>query len=84
MAVMMKCGHVGNAIRESDKKPVCSICYGLKPEGEIASESPSLSGRTAKCMDCGKIVESALDLPFFAMYNVREHDSFYCGCRGWN
>jgi hypothetical protein len=62
---MMKCGHAANAsIRTPEgDKPCCAICNG--PEAFTIDAPPSLDGRKSKCAQCGKIVDSKVDLPFF-------------------
>ena len=63
---MMKCGHAANAMVKTHdgEKPCCAICTG--PEAFIVDDAPpSLDGRKSKCAQCGKIVDSRTDLPFF-------------------
>lgn len=80
---LMKCGHTSNATDENGN-PVCLICVGIKKGAEeIAEYQPDLKNREAKCMDCGKKVNSELNLPFFEHKPESEYDRFYCGCRGW-
>jgi hypothetical protein len=81
MATMMKCGHSANA--ECQGKPHCAICSGLNPDAEIVAESPNLDGRTAKCA-CGHTVPSSTNLAYFRHYPDAAHDTYYCGCSGWN
>lgn len=81
---MMKCGHVANGIDKMGN-PVCLICISDLKEAKIIDNSPlpDLTGRQAKCLDCGKIVESSLGLVFFDYRPKHAFDSFYCGCKGW-
>ncbi len=73
---MMACGHVQNSTQ--DGKPFCCICI----ETEI-SETPDLSGRIARCPDCGNEEISGMNLPFFDHSPKAEKDRYYCGCKGW-
>jgi len=83
MPVMMKCGHTANANQAG--KPVCAICYGIRPgANEVENELPSLDGRTACCPDCGKKTTSNFNLPFFSYQPNQQYDSYYCGCYGWD
>ena len=43
-----------------------------------------LEGRIAKCTDCGEKQSSKPSLPFFWYRPDKMHDSYYCGCRGWD
>ena len=82
MNILMKCGHTANATYGEDNKPCCAICIPNKEAFEPADQ-PSLEERTAKCSDCDKETRSSTDLPFFEYRPDRPHDSYYCGCRGW-
>jgi len=79
----MKCGHVSQGL-DRDGNYACKLCYPRPDSLIIVKEMPSLEGRKAKCSDCGKIVESSYDLPFFKYRNGEKFDSYYCGCCGWN
>jgi hypothetical protein len=84
MATMLKCGHAANA--KCDGKPVCVICFGINPGADEIADAPNLTGREAKC-DCGRVVPSSTDLPFFqygSWSGKSAQDRFYCGCRGWD
>lgn len=135
MKVLLKCGHVANAVDEAEN-PVCAICFGICEGSTTIDENPpSLKNRKARCAYCDLEKESSLTLPFFEyrgpgskyetqckncgffanihpsqggtgcylnsskkietlcenngkVFNPRiggyEHDSFYCGCRGWD
>lgn len=84
MATMMKCGHVANAIDEAGN-PVCVICVGITPNATIVAEDvPNLDGREAACPYCNKKTKSSTDLPFFDYRPNETHDSYYCGCFGWD
>lgn len=81
-AIMMRCGCAANG-RDVNGKPVCVNCAGIRPGWDQVAETASLpTERTAICGDCGKIVPSSVDLPFFASHPGLEHDTFYDGCRG--
>jgi hypothetical protein len=81
---MMKCGHAANATDEQGN-PVCLICYGWKPGAdEVDDNPPSLEGREAKCVYCGRIAPSSEKLPFFGYCCDKKYDEYYCGCRGWD
>lgn len=60
---MMACGHAANATR--DGKPACVICWEINPGAAEVVESPDLTGRKARCADCGREQPSAFNLPFF-------------------
>lgn len=66
MGVLMKCGHSANALDEKGNF-VCAICLGVGTGAtEVASESPNLTGRKARCVcNCGKEEDSSVDLAFF-------------------
>ena len=87
---MMKCGHAANATTkdgEGNSVPCCVICTGIDPGAmEIDGSPPSLEGRTARCpyRDCPSERPSSPDLAFFEMKSDKDHDVYYCGCRGWN
>lgn len=80
---LMKCGHTANA-EYDDGKPCCLICSPKKEAYEIVDEKPDLTGRKAKCTDCGEIVDSNWNLPFFEYCPDKEFDRFYSGCWGWD
>ncbi len=80
MSELMKCGHLGYG-KTKDNKPYCIICHCDK----VSEEKPSLTGRTARCSQCGKEVPSSYKLPFFELkekHNLK-YDQYYCGCGGW-
>jgi hypothetical protein len=82
---LMKCGHSANA-EDKDGRPCCLICAELYESKVIATETPDLTGRTAKCSysDCPKRKPSDLGLAFFEHRPKSTEDSFYCGCKGWD
>ena len=84
--VLMKCGHVaeGTWNDNGEEKPCCPICFGLDPLSVEVAEDASLDGRVAKCLYCKKETPSSQNLPFFEYLYLRDHDSYYCGCRGWD
>ncbi len=91
MVYLMKCGHVSNAIQhlpDRTTRPVCAICIGIKKEAaEIVHEckdDAGLEDRKAKCTNCEKETNSCWDLAFFKYQPENAHDSYYCGCRGWD
>ena len=81
--VLMKCGHTANA-EYDDGKPCCLICSPKREAYEVVDEKPNLTGRKAKCTDCGEIVDSNWNLPFFEYCPYKEYDRFYSGCWGWD
>jgi hypothetical protein len=90
---LMKCGHIANAttmIPNSSntgkiKIHSCVICAGIVAGFNITIDEPlDLTGRKAKCDECGKIVKSNPKLPFFSYRPDKEYDSYYSGCYGWD
>lgn len=81
--VLMKCGHTANA-EYDDGKPCCLICSPKREAYEVVNDKPDLTGRKAKCTDCGEIVDSNWNLPFFEYCPDKEYDRFYSGCWGWD
>lgn len=81
--VLMKCGHTANA-EYDDGKPCCLICSPKREAYEVVDNKPNLTGRKAKCTDCGEIVDSNWNLPFFEYCPDKEYDRFYSGCWGWD
>jgi hypothetical protein len=83
---MMKCGCSSNgAERVATGEPVCITHLGLHPGAtEVADETPDLTGRQARCADCGGLTDSKPTLPFFVSRPDSEFDSWYSGCRGWD
>jgi len=85
---LMKCGHVNNAV-DSNGQPCCVICAGITPgaeivDKEIIEDTDGLEGRIAKCSDCSSTTASSWTLPFFEYCPDKDHDSYYCGCYGWD
>jgi len=78
---LMECGHTANA--HDGDKVVCAICCPDPRSWQIA-ESPDLSGRVARCSQCGRRTTSSMRLPFFEYQPDQSEDSYYCGCRGWD
>lgn len=85
--VLMSCGCRGDG-QLADGSPVCAV-HGC---AEVAA-APDLTGRTATCAGGqlryrhdrpGQEVPSSLSLAFFSHRPEREHDSYYCGCSGWD
>ena len=81
--VLMKCGHTANA-EYDDGKPCCLICSPKREAYEVVDDKPDLTGSKAKCTDCGEIVDSNWNLPFFEYCPDKEYDRFYSGCWGWD
>ena len=81
--VLMKCGHTANAEYDNGK-PCCLICSPKREAYEVVDNKPNLTGRKAKCTDCGEIVDSNWNLPFFEYCPDKEYDRFYSGCWGWD
>jgi hypothetical protein len=76
---VMKCGHVSNST--VDGKPHCVIC-NVSAQSSISLDE--LKQRDALCIYCAKKVKSNHKLPFFKYEPYREHDLYYCLCRGSN
>ena len=81
--VLMKCGQTANA-EYDDGKPCCLICSPKREAYEVVDDKPDLTGRKAECTDCGEIVDSNWNLPFFEYCPDKEYDRFYSGCWGWD
>ena len=84
---LMKCGHAANAVQDTPngRKPACVICAGISPGwDEIDESQPSLEGRESQCSYCKRKEDSDLGLAFFEYRPNKEHDKYYCGCRGWD
>lgn len=77
--MLMKCGHVSNAVTH-DGKHVCVICNCK----EVSKNDIILKERKARCCMCGRITESKETLPFFKYTPNKEFDEYYCGCGGWD
>lgn len=91
MLYLMKCGHVAQAI-DSNGKPCCAICAGIKEEAFIVAKeidvtknpAEGLEGRKAKCPYCGETTDSRWNLPFFQYKPNSDTDDYYDGCFGWD
>lgn len=82
---IMKCGHAANAVHQPSGKQVCAACIGITADAEIIDENHiDLAERVAKCTYCKNTAPSSAPLPFFGSQPSLEHDSYYCGCRGWD
>jgi len=79
----MLCGHKADA-RDAICHPICSMCLAAhKPEAtRIDPNPPALTGRVARCDECGKEKPSNTRLAYFAHRPAQPFDSYYCGCRG--
>ena len=82
MIYLMRCGHTNNAVTDL-KAPVCVIC-GCIEVVRACEGTEGLEGRKAVCLDCGKKTVSEWSLAFFRHCPDTEHDTWYCGCRGWD
>lgn len=81
--VLMECGHVGKVTFMG--RPACPMCLGVDNQALIPCESlPSLTGRKALCRYCDRETDSSLDLPHFEHRPNHGHDTYYCGCKGWD
>ena len=80
---MMKCGHTAQGTN-ADGKPVCVLCIGITAGAEEVADAVDLTGRVARCADCGKETPSSETLAFFGYRPNAKYDSYYSGCRGWN
>ena len=80
--VFMKCGHAANAETyvNGKKVPCCAICNCI----EVEEHKPDLTGRMARCVDCGRREPSDWYLPFFEYRKDKDEDEYYCGCYGWD
>lgn len=80
---IMKCGHTANSyiLKGALRIPICVICDCIEQ-----APKPLLEGRFAVCRECGRVVESDWNLPFFHYQkdNEQNEDSYYCGCYGWD
>ena len=82
--VLMRCGHSAQG-EDYLQNPVCVICAGVKEGWDIPeTDMPDLTGRQAACGDCGRLVDSSIELAFFRHQPEKERDSYYCGCHGWD
>jgi len=76
----MSCGHTAQAVT-ADNQPACAICGCL----DVEQSAPDLTGRVAHCTYGNhKPKASSFALAFFKHQPEREHDSYYCGCFGWD
>ncbi len=83
VTTLMKCGHVANG-EDRFGKPICLICIHNDKNANLPSDSlPDLTDRQAICLECGKIVQSSFGLVFFEHRPIKDTDTFYCGCEGW-
>ena len=64
MLPMMKCGHTAQG-RDQEGIATCIICWPDPKATQIADELPDLTGRTARCPNCGKTTPSSTKLAFF-------------------
>lgn len=87
---MMQCGHAANAT-DQNGKPCCVICAGIQePQAHAIAPPMDFRGRKAQCSYCHREAESSADLAFFEIgywkdgNHLYHHDSYYCGCRGWD
>lgn len=81
VGIMLTCGCAAAGTLKRPGQPALVGC-GLHSCTEIADE-PSLKGRTATCSYGGNEVPSSKDLPFFCHQPDAKHDSYYCGCWGF-
>lgn len=65
---------------DGTKRPYCAIHDCSK----IADKKPDLTGRIARCFQCGNERPSSFNIAFFSYNENSKYDSYYCGCRGWN
>lgn len=77
MAEYLKCNH-GVTAYDDYGQAVCPIC------GCRETATPDLTGRIARCIDCGRENQSNIELPFFEHKPGEKYDRYYCGCRGWD
>lgn len=83
MTTMMTCGHAANAVVTNTDQPVCVICVCAD-----VADQPDLTGRIARCSyyggKCRSEQPSDTRLAFFSHSPERDHDTYYCGCYGWD
>jgi hypothetical protein len=82
----MTCGCLGIATLHADDADL-PYCLNHRCEEIAPVQTPDLTGRVARCSQCGTEKPSAIDLPFFNCLGLKGpdgKDSFYCGCRGWD
>ena len=78
-STLMACGCAAQGTRNG---VTACVVHGIT---EVAKEVPNLEGRMAYCTyGKHKGVPSRLDLAFFIHKPTKEHDSYYCGCLGWD
>jgi len=89
---MMKCGHAASGTNMKTGTPSCVICVGITPDAEIVVDEPDLTGRFMKCdyrtTRDGRVhpdpIPSNPRAAFFGHDPLKEFDSYYCGCWGWD
>lgn len=79
--VLLTCGCVASATDGRTGKPAC-LWHSSKPVE--ASKAPDLTGRKARCAQCGEAASSDLRLAYFQHRPERDFDTYYCGCFGFN
>lgn len=79
----MTCGCAANAKITRKGFPAVDGC-AVHMCTEVAKVAPDLTGRTARCRYGGAEVPSSTSLAFFVHEPNQPHDSYYCGCFGWD
>lgn len=80
---LLTCGCAPNAeLGQADGTfvPGCVTHMNTK----MAEAPTDLSGRAARCTDCGKTVPSSQAMAFFEHHPEWPHDRHYDGCGGWD
>ena len=82
IGLMLTCGCAAAGTLQRPGEPAYVGC-GLHNCNEVVDE-PDLTGRTAHCSYGGSEVPSSTKLAFFQHQPNQKHDSYYCGCCGWD
>lgn len=83
VGITMTCGCTAQGSLSRNGGPALVGC-GIHNCTEIVETAPDLTGRTATCSYGGNEVPSSTDLAFFRHQPGAKHDSYYCGCFGWD
>jgi len=78
------CGQVMQATNAKTGKPSCITCFGISPDSSIPIEVDAPM-ESAVCAYCKTPLDSTewknvKPPPFYDS----KHNTFYCGCRGWD
>jgi hypothetical protein len=81
--IAMKCGCTAHGTLQRKGEPAVVAC-AVHDCTDVAEVAPDLTGRKARCRYGGNEVASSFSLAFFEHHPNAEHDSYYCGCYGWD